>query len=99
MPFSLLRSGCGSQYIALVRIALVVVLVVSTVAWANPPVAPPAKLAKPVVAPKPEPKKPEPVRLEHRIETRKADAAVSTLTLNAPKKKPARRVTLPDWTP
>ncbi len=83
------------------RIAFVVLLLAGP-AWASPPVAPPVKAAPRIVeAKKPEPKKAEPLKLERHVDgsAKKADAATSTLSLNAPKKKPAHRVNLPDWQP
>ena len=75
------------------RTVLALVLLTAP-AWASPPKAPPAA-AKP---------KPAPVKkdLVARAEVRRAEAAPSTLTLEAPPKRsarPSRRVTLPDWQP
>jgi hypothetical protein len=80
-----------------VRSALIIVVLASS-AWANPPVAP--KSTKPIPVAKSEPaKRPEAKPLEHHVETKRADAASSTLSLATPKKRPARHVSLPDWTP
>ena len=83
------------------RTALVVLMLSAPAVWASPPTTKTVEAKKPPAA-KVEPTKkaeaPKAPALERHVETKKADAAASTLTL-APKKKPARRVLLADWAP
>ena len=87
------------------RTALALLLLAAP-AWASPPAAEakkPAAKVEPKAEMKPAPRKaeaPKPGAIERHVESKKADAAPSTLTLApTPKKKPSRRVMLADWAP